>query len=195
MTRSAIALLVALAFPAMANATDFDRGRREHHRDRRALHDDMRDARMVEQLLQDYERTWATLDRPGLHGVELRVQAALDDEAREAAYETDEAKRELHRDRWRAREDRWREREAGWRDPRGAERNRREAADDRQDLMRAADYRAKIEALRAEWANLREQRVYPAMIRKHAVLEELVRLSHMEIHGDVQELREDDRGR
>ena len=166
MPRTAIAALFALALPALALASEWDR--RDRHdrgrdRDRHALHDDLRDAQLAEQLLQDFERTWAALDRNAVRAVELRVQAALEDEARE--------------DRWEGRRD--------------LAQDRREMADDRQDLMRAADYRERVNTLRGEWGNLRDQRVYAAMIRKHAILEELVRLSRVSIQEDMQELRED----
>jgi hypothetical protein len=182
MTRIAIAALFALALPAMALANDWDR--RDRGRDRRALHDDLRDARLADQLLQDFERTWAALDRNGLHAVELRVQAALEDETREADREAGRAGHELRRDAREARDDRWAS-------PRERAENRRELADDQQDVMRAADYRNRINSLRGEWATIRDQRVYGAMARKHAIIEELVRLSHLSIREDARELREE----
>jgi hypothetical protein len=186
MTRT-VALLLALALPAAAFAHDHDqdrRDRREAHKDRRNLRDDLRDAKLAESLLQEFERTWAALDRNAVHAVELRVQAALDDETREKMGETRREAHELDRDRREIREDRWVDR-------RDLPDDRRNLADDRHDLMRAAEYRDRVNALRVEWANLRDQRVYPAMVRKHAILEELVQLSRMEIRDDVNEMRED----
>jgi len=183
MTRTAIAAAVlALALPTIAAAEDPPR-RHENRRDRRALHDDFRDAKIMEQLLRDFERTWAALDRAGVRNVELRTQALLEEEAREAAREAREAARELRRDRREARDDRWDDRRE----------DRRELADDRRDLIQEREYREKVEALRAEWGRLRDQRVFPAMMRKHAVLQELLQLAHMEIRSDADELREDQR--
>ncbi len=187
MTRTAFALLLALAIPATALARDYDserRDRREGHKDRRALRDDLLDAMLAQRLLQEFERTWAALDRNALRAVELRVQAALDDEVREKSWERRREAHELDRDRRELHQDRWDDR-------RDVAEDRRDLADDRQDLMRAEEFGNRVNALRLEWANLRDQRTYPAMVRKHAILEELVRLARIEVRGDQEELRED----
>lgn len=171
MTRTLIALLLALAVPLTAQAAD----RREVHKDRREMRDDLRDARKAEALLRDFERTWANMDRAAVRGVERRAQAAMDDEVREAFGESRDAARELHRDR---RED------PG---------DRHERADDRRDLMQAREYLDRVRTIREEWTSLRNQTTWQAMSRKHALLEELVRLSHIELRQDMQETREDRR--
>lgn len=189
MTRTAVALLLALALPVTAHARDWDDQRRDRHetgKDRRGMRDDLRDAREAQLLLQEYERTWAALDRNGVRAVELRVQAAIEAELREKSWEANKEAREFQRDRREARDDRRV-------DPADLPEDRRKLADDRQDYMRVVEYRDRVTAIRSEWLNLRDQRVYPAMVRKHELLVELVRLSRMEVREDARELR-DDRG-
>jgi hypothetical protein len=191
MFRTAIALLLALALPAAALAHEdpyphSHRDRREARKDRRALRDDLRDAQHAQWLLTEFERTWALLDRVALRQVELRVQGALEEEVREATWETSDAAREARRSGREARSARW----AG---PRERFEERREAGDDRRDFMQAVAYRDRVSAIRGEWASLRDQRTFAAMMRKHALLEELVHLSRMEIREDRQEMREDHR--
>jgi hypothetical protein len=174
MTRTLIALLLALAVPfTTAYARDGDR--RELRKDRREMRDDLRDARKAEALLRDFERTWANMDRAAVRAVERRAQAAMDDEVREAFGESRDAVRELHRDR---RED------PG---------DRRERADDRRDLMQAREYLDRVRTIRDEWTSLRNVTTWQAMSRKHALLEELVRLSRLEIRQNMDEIREDRR--
>jgi hypothetical protein len=181
MTRTLIALLLALAVPFTASARDDERrDRHEVRKDRGALRDDLRDVQLAQGLLQEFERAWGALDRVALRNVEQRVLKALDDELREKTWESRSAARELHRDRRELRDDRH-------------DGDRKELADDRQDLMRTADYGRRVEALRKEFGSMRFVTNWQAMSRKHALIEELVKLARTEIREDMEEMRDDRR--
>jgi hypothetical protein len=189
MSRIAFSLLVALALPLGAAAYTQPKDVRK---DRAALRDDLRDARRVEQLLSEFRRARRVHDRRAQARIEARVAAALDEELREARRETGRAAAEVHEDRLKVRQD---HQEGMWdaehQDPPETRGNVRALQEDRRDLMREAEYRDRVRAIRGEWRDLRGVRRPPAMERKEALLEELLRLSRYEIRADAHELRED----
>lgn len=191
MTRTALTLCLALGLPAVA-AADPHGGRHELRNDKGELRDDLRDAERARWFLNELERASAAHDRRALASVEARVTRALEDEAREASRETGEAARELRRD---GRKQGW-EPAHDYQDERGDRlADDMHRVDDRRDLMREAEYRRRILVIREEWSSLRGLRGRKPMARKHALLEEMVRLSRFEIRRDVQELKEDRRER
>jgi hypothetical protein len=191
MTRTALAACLALTFPALAGAATHGAAHKQVRQDQQQLRDDLRDARQAQQLLKDFDRAAASGNRRTLAAAEARVERALGVEAREAKVEAGEAAHRL-------RDDSLKPGQPGWRPSPDAVDQRRdqleEAKDrvnDRRDLILEADYRSKIAGIRDEWQSLRGHRERKHMRRKHALLEEVVRLSRLEIRRDVNELHED----
>jgi hypothetical protein len=190
--RRTLALLLTLTAPALAAAGPdrHERGRdhQELQGDRQGLRDDLRDAERAGWLLQEFDRARATRDRRGMAEVEARVAQALEDELREADREVREAAREARQSDRELRDERGEVLGDLRRDQPGRLADDRR---DRRDLMREADYRERVLAVRGEWSQLRGSLRRVALDRKHALLEELVRLSRFEIRASEDELRED----
>jgi hypothetical protein len=202
MTRTTtIALCLSLVLPTVAAAAprrEPNRDRSESRQDQRALHDDLRDAQQAEWLQHEFERARAVHDNPALRNVDRWVLEALDREVREATEETEQAARELEQDERRVHHERRDLEDDAHRGlpPRPDDRHdlaraRGARQDDRHDLMREEEYRRRVIEVRNEWARFPRSWTGRILDRKHALLEELVRLSHFEIANDTDELRED----
>ncbi len=186
--RSLLALL-ALALAAGPTLAPAYTGPGHVGRERRELRDDLRDARRAEALLRDFKRTRHS--RRANQAVEQRVLAALDRELQEARKEVREQATEVEQDRLKVREDK-REGMNTWdhRDPPTIREDRHSLADDRRDLMEEVEYRDRLRVIRVEWHELEGSRSRQAIRRKIELLQEVVRLSHFQIHQAAQEVRE-----
>jgi hypothetical protein len=178
MTRIPLAAALLIALPAAGSAQYAPAPvmpvpeRHELRQDRRQLTDDRRDLAWFEELVSRYDAARARRSRRALAAVEHDVAWALERELREARREVGQARREARSD--------WRE-------------DRHERRDDRRDLRDDRRDARQIEALRAEFSDLRGRMSPRALDRKRMVIVELTHVARAELREDRRELREDRR--
>jgi uncharacterized protein (DUF305 family) len=181
------------------NAAERRGDHKEIRQDQRQMADDLRDAAIIESLIQKHRQAGASGDNRMLTKLHSQVARLLEAENNEAEREVKQAQREVRKDRREIRSDR---REIKENRNKGAHRyeraddrrdlrdDRRDLADDRRDAAGEMNRKQNYSQLQRRWASLSPSGDLEA---KMAVLNQLKVMARVEIRDNQTEKREDRR--